>query len=123
ESHRPGLAAVEQELEGAGRRELGRAPKAAVRAVEARLQTRDRLLEDRLVKRLLRLLHLADRAERLTDPGRCLAKRLTLGAVGARRGLEHLPEARHPLTRLRREVGAAVERHALGVEEDGQRPS
>ncbi len=38
-------------------------------------------------------------------------------------GLEHHPEARHALARLRREVGAAVEGDAVGVAEDRHRPA
>src|SRR6185312_16642944 len=37
--------------------------------------------------------------------------------------LHHLPEARQALARLRREVGAAIERDGFGVEKDGQRPA
>ena len=44
-------------------------------------------------------------------------------AVRARDRLQHLAEARQPVPRLRREVRAAVERLALGREEDGQRPA
>ena len=57
------LAAVEQELEGARRRELGRAAEAPVGTVEGGLQRRDRLRQDRCVERLLRLLDPADGAE------------------------------------------------------------
>ena len=49
-----------------------------------------------------------------------------LVAAGAPRlgdALQHLAEARHPVAGLGREVRAAVERHALGIDEHVQRPA
>ena len=102
---------------------LGAPAEASVGLVEVALEARDRAVEDRLVQRLGGLLDHADGAERLPDPGGGLAQLLALGLIRAGGGLQHLPEARQPMAGLRREVGAAVERDALGVEEDGQRPA
>src|SRR5205085_12414820 len=79
--------------------------------------------EDRLAERAfdgLRTRRGADvRDELLTR----LEHLLALLTPGGRDAAEHLPERRHAVARLRREVGAAGERLALRRPEDGRRPS
>ena len=67
----------------------------------------------------------ASRSRRAARRVRGAAARISSRSRRPRLGdrLQHLAEARHPLARLGREVGAAVERHALGVEEHVQRPA
>ena len=48
---------------------------------------------------------------------------LALALEGVDDRFHHHAEARHAAALVRREVGAAVEGHALGVEEDGHRPA
>ena len=54
-------------------------------------------------------------------PARGSRRVLPLEAVDDR--FHHHPEARHAAALVGREVGAAVEGHAVGVEEDGHRPA
>ena len=113
-----------QELERAGGRELRRAAEAPEVGVELRGEAALGLLQH-------------GRAEDCSSEARSSAvalrpwtrarrRRADLVAARApclRDALEHLPEARHAVARLGREVGAAVERHALRVHEDVQRPA
>ena len=117
------LAAGHQELEDARGRELGGVAEPAVSRIGRREQAADRAVEDRLRQVVGRLLDPRDRREALADAVGCLAELLALVAVAVGGRLHHLAEARHALARLGREVGAAVERDALGVEEDGERPA
>ena len=68
-------------------------------------------------------LDLADRAE----PGPRLRRPPPQLLAPAREGVDHRLhhhlEARHPAALVGREVGAAEERHPVGVEEDGHRPA
>ena len=118
-----GEMVAEQELDGHRLRELGRPAPAAVGRVERGLdragsggqQVRRRVVDARLEARLL--------DQPLDQPS---TGRLDLGALlapGAVDALEHLAERRHPVARLVRVVGAAVERTALGGQEDRHRPA
>ena len=105
------------------RRELGRAaepapfrverlPHRATAAVELRLR---RLSVARGQLRRSRSARPCARAGSFTSVG--------LLAVGMRHRLQHLAEGGHAHPRLRREVGAAVERLAVGRQEHGHRPA
>ena len=113
----------QQELEVRRRRELRRAPEAAVLGVELRAKRRngvhDQLRCERLVGRRA-LARLADRAHERVGLLLELAAPLL---VGLRHGQKELREARHVEARLRREVRASVERPPVRREEDGHRPA
>ena len=66
---------------------------------------------------------LADRGEAGPHLRRPLADFVALALEGVDDGFHHHAEARHAAALVGREVGAAVEGHALGVEEDGHRPA
>ena len=105
------------------RRELRRPPEAAPLRVERCSQPSYGLAEQRLGQRLRRrraTTGLLDCADQLRRRAGHLPAALT---VGARDRLQHLAEARQPVTRLRREVRAAVEGLPLRREEGGQRPA
>ena len=116
------VAAAEQELEHRGVRELRRAAPAAERRLERRARrTRspsEELVRQRLERRAQRR-RLTDRLDELSGRARHVVAPLAPG-LGDR--LEHLPEARQPVPRFRRVVGAAVERLAGRRQEDGHRP-
>ena len=117
------LASAQQELEHRVRRELRRPAEAAPLGVERRPQPAHRLAEQRLRERLGRR-RAATRALDGRDElsGRARHVRAALPVRACHR-LQHLPEARQPVARLRREVRAAVERLALGSEKCSQRPA
>ena len=79
----------------------------------AQKAARQRLCRRRLFARLPDRVH--------EDVG-LLLELVAAHPVGLGDRLQHLREARHPVARLRREVGAAVERAAVRREEDGHRP-
>ncbi len=56
-------------------------------------------------------------------PARALADLVASALEGVDDRFHHHPEARHAAALVGREVGAAVEGHAVGVEEDGHRPA
>ena len=117
------LAAGQQQLQRRGRRELGGAAEAAVLHVGGGPQPRHGVLELARLGRLAAWLDLADRAEPGPRLRRALADLLALALEGVDHGFHHHPEARHAAALVGWEVGAAIERHALGVEEDGHRPA
>ena len=63
------------------------------------------------------------RPSRARVAGGALADLLAFALEGVDDRFHHHPEARHAAALVRREVGAAVEGHAVGVEEDGHRPA
>ena len=122
-SSAPSATRAMQELERAGGRELRRAAEAAEVRVELCGQAALGLLQ--FLRRGL-LLGRAQARRRAQALDRCAARPLDLVTARVPRlghALEHLAEARHAVARLGREVGAAVERHALGIEEHVQRPA
>ena len=116
---------AEQELDGHRLRELRGAAPAAVDPVEAAVDPGRGLVEER-TRRVVGgragvdalLLH-----ERRDQPRPRRFELVALLAPGARDALEHLAEGRHPVARLVRVVGAAVERPAVGRQEDRHRPA
>ncbi len=91
--------------------------------VEGLRERRDRLVERALLRRL------GGRRE-LRATGQALAQALAAGAdliavvlPGLGDRLQHLRPRRHPVARVGREVGPAVERQLLGREEHVQRPA
>ena len=121
---------VEQERERHGLGELGRAAEAAEAAVELAAEAGDGLVEDRGRQRpatgtasagsptdggalLDGLAELVGLFEELAPPG----------LPGVVDGVEQAHEAGHALAVVGREVRAAEERSALGVEEDRHRPA
>jgi plasmid stabilization system protein ParE len=117
---------AQQLLEHHRRRELRRGPEAAASLVVLRREVVDRAVEHRRdgvrrqrVERERRTLlreRGSDPARRLEDPGAVLCP-------GALHRLEQLPERRHPVPRLRGEVGARVERPAVGGDEHRHGPA
>ena len=118
-----GLAAGHQQLQRGGGRELRRAAEAAVAAVgrspAGAARPRSRSASPGRSTRL----DVADRAQPGTHLRRPLADLLALGLEGVDDRFHHHPEARHAAALVGREVGAAVEGDAVGVEEDGHRPA
>ncbi len=106
-----------------GRRELGRASEAAAPRVGAAEQRLHRLVEEFRARGVRGGL---DRRDRL-QPGPRLRRPRPQLVAPAREGVDHRlhhhAEARHPAALVRREVGAAVEGHAVGVAEDRHRPA
>ena len=102
---------------------LGAPPKPAVAHVGHHPQPADRGADDLRAERLGGRLDAADRPELLADTRGRGADPLPLRAPRLDHRLQHHAKARHPLARLGGEVGAAVERDALGIEEGGQRPA
>ena len=117
-------ASREQELEHRGRRELRRAAEAAVAHVGRASRS-----AARHGRAMSGESGSSEGSTRLRAPScsriwpAAAVNALALGRPRFDHRLHHHPEARHSLARLRREVGAAVERHALGVAEHGQRPA
>ena len=117
------LAPPQQQLEHRVRRELRRPSEAAPLRVERRAQPAHGLADQRLGERLRRRRAAPGAADRLDElAGGARHVRAPL-AVRARHRLQHLAKARQAVTRLGREVRAAVERLAVGREERGQRPA
>ena len=117
------LVAAQQELEHRGGRELGRAAEAPVGRVVLRAQPRDGGVERPRVHRVGRGLEPRPAAQPLGDAGAAGADVVAALLPGVRHRLEHLAPARHAHALLGREVGAGVEGHLLGREEDVQRPA
>ena len=105
------------------RRELRRAAEAAPLRVERRAQPAHRLADQRLGERLRRRRAAPGAADRLDELRRRAGDVPATLAVRARDRLQHLAEARQAVTRLGREVRAAVERLAVGRQEHRQRPA
>jgi hypothetical protein len=112
----------EQCVEMGGRRELGALAEASVLVVR-RGEDRPRGARQRPDPR--RLLGDASwpRAQRRDQPPGLLVHALAVGRVCLRCRLEHLAERRHPLARLRGEVGAGMEGPAVGRAEHGEGPA
>ena len=117
------LAAAEEELDRGGGRKLRRVTEAAPLRVELRAERGDRVVQQLRRQRLARRLPGGALPQRLHEHGRLL--RDVVAAVAVRLGdrAEHLLERRHAVPRLRREVGAAEERLAVGREEHRHRPA
>ena len=118
-----GLAPREQKLERRRRGELGSAAETAATRVGGRPKARDRRIEQRRGGLIGRRVDLGHRAEPLANPRRGLRDALALGFPGSGDRLQDHSEARHPIRRRRREVGAAVEGNAVRVAEDRERPA
>ena len=116
-----GLAAGQQQLERGGGRELRRAAEAAVLAVGGGEQALGRRRQHRSPAPPAGST--VAEAPAAAASRRPLADRLAFGLEGVDHGFHHHPEARHAAALVGREVGAAVEGDAVGVEEDGHRPA
>ena len=118
------LSAPEQELDRRRRRELRRGGReAAVLAVIAALQSGHGLVERRRVDLTGVRLEVRGALQAREDP---LPGALDLGTLllpGVGDAGQHLRPGGHAMARLGREVGAGVERHAVGREEGVQRPA
>ncbi len=103
--------------------ELGSASPPAVRGIEARLDRGRRRVEECPRRRVAgrRAGLLLD--ERVDEPRAGREDLEWLVAPGSGDPGENLAERRHPVGRLRREVGPAVERLAVGREEEAHRPA
>ena len=116
---------AQQEREHRVRRELGRAPEAAVALVVLAAQRQQRVEQRRLREPEARRRAAPRRPScRLAASSEAwLLDDLAALPVGAGDAVEHLPERRQPAARLGREVRPAVERAAVGQQEDGHRPA
>lgn len=117
---------TEQEFQRHGRRELGRAAESAVHRVEFAGQAHQggvQLLGAR--RPPVRGQRLGQRPSRQVgdDPAGDLADLVAAVRPGAAYPFQDLPEGRHAVTGLGREVGAEVEGLGVGGEEDGHRPA
>ena len=116
--------ASHQELERRGGRELGCASEPAEVRVELGGQVALGLVDAPPARgSSVGCAHPRRALEPLDGARRRRADLVAAGAPCLGDALEHLAEARHPVAGLRREVGPAVERHAVGVDEDVQRPA
>jgi hypothetical protein len=115
-------AATHHQLQRGRRRELRRAAEAAVRPVGADQQRRHRLVQALRARHPARL-ELGQRLQSSHGGRRALADLVAFAAIGLEHRFHDHAEARHAAALVRREVGAAVEGHAFGVEEDGHRPA
>ncbi len=102
---------------------LGAPPKPPFCMSASRAQLAHRVADHSRVERIPRRLEAPDRRQLLAHARRRGADLLALGRPRLDDRLHDHPEARHALARLGREVGAAVERDAVGVQERGQRPA
>ena len=116
-------AVRQQQLERRRGRELGRSAEPAVARVGHHAQAADGGADEVGAEQLGGGLEAADRPELVANSGRRGADPLPLRGPGLHNRLHHHAEAGHPMARLGREVRAAVEGHALGVEEDGHGPA
>jgi hypothetical protein len=112
-----------QELERRGLGELGRLPEASVPGVVAPSQRLGGPLHRGGFRGASVLGHTRRGPHGVDQSCRGLAHLPRTIAIRRRGRLQHLAEGGHPVTRLRREVGASIERLALRREEDGQRPA
>ena len=117
------LAAPQQELDDGRGRELRRDPEAAPLRVELAAERVHRLVEQLGRERLARRLARGSLPQRVDEHRRLPADVLAPLAVRLRDGAEHLPERRHPVSRLRREIRAAEERLAVRRHEHRHRPA
>lgn len=120
----PGVVA-QQELQHHGRRELGRAAEAAPALVEVPAETHQRLVQVRLAGRVVGAGRVdgGPLGQVGPDPPGDLPDLLPAVPPGGLHALQHLPERRHPVPGLRREVGTEVERLLVGSEEHRHRPA
>ena len=122
---------AKQELDRHRLRKLGRSAPAAVALVEAALEAEQRGLEHPLAEsghacRATRRSAPAARACSVIESASAVPDLLDLGAPLAPRGadaVDHLAERGQPVARHVGEVGAAVERLAVGRQEDAHRPA
>ncbi len=117
-----GIAPCEKQLERRSRRELRGAAEAAATHVRGHPKARDRRVEQRRRRLIGHRLDLGYRPQPLANPRRGFRDALALGLPGGGDRLQDHPKARHPMRRLRREVGSAVEGHAVRVAEGRERP-
>ena len=117
-AHRP----PKEELERHGLRELGRRTEPTPAAVEGTPERRQGLVGDLLGQGFLGGHERSGTRDRLRHPARLHDELVAPLAPGVGDPLQHLTERRHAVRRLRREVGARVERTSVGGEEGGQRP-
>ena len=117
------LAAAHEQLEGGGGRELRSAAEAAEGGVEDPPQGTGGVAEDRLGERVRGRPDLRAAPDRLHELLR--RPRHVVWPLAVRLGdrVEDLAEARQPVARLGREVGAPVERLACGRQEHRHRPA
>ena len=115
--------ASKQVFDGHRLRELGCTTPAAVRPVERGLDGRRRRVEQHLRRTDRPGLEPCVLDEPRHEPATGGLDLDALLAPGAIDPFEHLVERRHPVARFVREVGAAVERPAIGGQEDRHRPA
>ncbi len=113
----------QQEADRRAGRELGRAAEPAPGGVVDGPQARHRIRQDVLGERVGRRDDLGGAAQRLADVRAHPLDLAALLAPGLVDGDQHLPEGGHPVPRLRRVVGAAVERLAGRRQEHRHRPA
>jgi hypothetical protein len=114
---------AQEELERGGGRELRRAAEPAPLRIELAAEGERRVAQDLLGERLAGRRPLARLRERLGQLAGRVGDGAALLAVEPGDRLEDVAERRHPVPRLRRVVGAAVERRAVRGEKDGHRPA
>ncbi len=114
---------AQQEVHDHTCRELGRAAEAALLRVERPRDVGERLVERLLVEPAALVGQLDRRTERVEHGRRVPVDVVAARAVGLGDRAQHRAEARHSVALDGREVGAAVERYAVGPEEDRERPS
>ena len=120
-------AGPEQEVEEDRLGKLGRPAEAPVCGIEAAPDGGHGVLEEPGIRRTgvsafgVRLRCAS--GQHVLEPGARASHLVAPVCVGVGGRGEDLPKGRHAVARLRRVVGAPVERHALGSEERGQRPA
>ena len=117
------LVATQQEFERGGRWELRRTAKTARHGIEGCAQCAHCIREQRRRQRFPRRLHVRLPLQFVDERGSLSADVLAPLAPCTGDRVQHLTEARQSVPRFRREVRAAVERFALGRDEDSHRPA
>ena len=117
------VAAPEEELERRRRGELGGTPEAAEGRLERRGDPSRGVGEERRRERLARRPRSRGRAQRVVDPRGLPLDVVAPLAPGVGDRAQELGEARDPVPRLGREVGARVERLRVRRHEDRRRPA
>ena len=102
---------------------FGARAEAPVGGVVLRSQALHRGVQQLGLERLARRPQRCAATQPLRDPAAAGADLVALLVPGLRHGLQHVAPARHAHARLRREVGAGVDRHLLGREEGVERPA